>query len=123
MVNRTFKRSSRVGPVIRQVVCDTLIKKLKDPRLKGVVITDVDVSPDLRNCRVFYYQSGTDVPLEDIRKALDNAAGLFRKSLSAESAMRYVPQLHFVYDEQIESARRIDALLAGLETGSGDENA
>ena len=120
MVNRSFKRSSRVGPLVRQVVCDVLLKKLKDPRLKGIVVTDVAVSEDLRNCRIYYYQSGTDIPIAEIKKALDSASGLFRKALSEESAMRYVPQLHFHYDEQIESARRIDALLAGIQTEQED---
>ena len=116
MVNRSYKRSSRVGPALRSVICDVLLKRVQDPRIKGVVVTDVDVSPDLRNCKVYYYCTGENQDLEAVQKGLDSATGLIRKEMSSVSSMRYIPKVTFKFDTQIESARRIEEVLSTLDS-------
>ena len=116
MVNRSYKRSSRVGPVIREVVCEYFVKKVRDPKLKGVVITEVEVSPDLRNCVIYYQISHGEAEIAVIQETLDKMTGKFRKELSTHSSARYVPKLKFKYDQHMEDARRIDDLLSKLET-------
>ena len=117
MVNRSYKRSSRVGPVLREVICEVLLKRVQDPRIKGLVVTEVDVSPDLRNCAVYYYCTGKNPDIEAVQAGLESATGLIRKEMSSASTMRYTPKLTFKFDAQIDAARRIEDLLSKLEPG------
>ena len=117
MMNRSYKRSSRVGPALREVICEVLLKRIQDPRIKGVVVTDVDVSPALRNCKVYYYCTGDNPDLDAVQQGLDSATGLIRKELSSVSSMRYVPKVTFKFDKQIEAARRIEEVLSNLDSG------
>jgi len=92
MVNRTYKRSNRVGPVLREVICEVLMRRIQDPRIKGLIVTDVDVSPDLRNCAVYYYCTGENPDIEAVQAGLESATGLIRKEMSSASTMRYTPK-------------------------------
>ena len=83
----------------------------------GLVVTEVDVSPDLRNCAVYYYCTGENPDIEAVQAGLESATGLIRKEMSSASSMRYTPKLVFKFDAQIDAARRIEDLLSKLEPG------
>ena len=117
MVNRSFKRSSRVGPALREAIAEILHRRIQDPRIKGVFITEVDVSPDLRNCKVFYYCTGDKSSPVETQKGLESATGMIRKEVSSGSKMRYTPKISFVYDAHIDQAHHMDQLISSLEPG------
>ncbi len=117
---RPFSRADRVGGLIRDVIADTLRKKIKDPRLDSVIISGVKLSPDLKNARVYFVVSGKDE--EKIKNAeigLEKASGFLKRALGQELTLRYMPQLSFFYDDSFDYGERIEELLRSIKTDDG----
>ncbi|WP_116963596.1 30S ribosome-binding factor RbfA [Fastidiosibacter lacustris] len=112
-------RVARVADEIQKIIVSLLVTKVRDPRLKWVSITAVDVSKDLSYAKVFFSSLNKEVKPEDIVKAFKSATGFFRTSLAKELHLRVAPALCFFYDdsliygnkmnELIEKARKEDA--------------
>ncbi len=120
---RPFSRADRVGGLIRDVIADTLRKKIKDPRLDSVIVSGVKVSPDLKNARIYFVVSGKDE--ERIRNAeigLQKASGFLKRMLGQELALRYMPQLNFFYDDSFDYGERIEELLKSIKTDDGTDH-
>jgi ribosome-binding factor A len=108
------KRTVQVGGLIQQEVSDLLTRKLKDPRLEMVVITGVDVSPDLKLARVYFSRYGRPEEVRQAAEGLQKAAGYIKRELGARLQLRYVPDLQFLHDSSYEYGDRIEALLKAL---------
>ena len=93
-----------------------------DPRVQGVTIVGVDVTPDLRIARVRVAGAHTDEERQEVLRGLRGAAGFLRRELAADLALRYVPELTFSLDNTSEEASRIDALLEEIHRGSPGEH-
>ncbi len=106
-----FRRADRVGDLIRRELSRLLLREIKDPRLSHVIITAVQVSPDLRHARVFFSAGtgGTDRSAE--LKGLQAAAGFLRGHLGRSLRLRYAPELVFEADESVDRSLHIAALL------------
>lgn len=108
------QRQLRAGELIRHVLMDILAREeFADPDLAGksITVTEVRISPDLKNATGFCAPLGG----EDMAKtvaALNRAAGFLRGRLSREIDMRYTPILRFIADDSYDEARRIEQLLA-----------
>lgn len=96
---------------MRAELAALLRTELADPRVQGVTITDVDVSPDLRNARIRISQFGDDQQLVEALAALNRAAGRLRHALGQRIQTRSVPQLRFVGDRQMREADRLNTLI------------
>jgi len=85
---------------------------LRDPELAGVqvTVTEVRVSPDLRNATAFVVPFGGG-PAEALVAALNRAAGFFRAQFGRQLKLRYVPGIQFQADRSFDHASRIDQLL------------
>ncbi len=104
------KRPTRVAELLRESLASILLYKCADPRLKELTITEVDMSPDLKQAKVFYVvRSGTDV--EDAAAALDKAAGFIKQEVARERILRTMPELIFLPDKSWERAQRLEELL------------
>ena len=111
-------RAERVSDKIRQIVSRLLQGEIRDPRIGFVTVTDVSVSQDLKNARVFVSVLGDDP--EGSIEALQRATPFVRRALGREAGLRYTPSLHFVRDDTAERGARLDQL---LETArSADES-
>ncbi len=110
------RRPDQVGELVRQVVAETLLRDVRDPRIRMVTVTGADVSPDLSHARVFVVVHGEPAEREAVMAGLANAAGFFRSRLARVMATRVTPEIHFAADRGVEHAARIDAILAGLRT-------
>ena len=111
---RGFNRSDRVGQQIHELVAKLFVTEINDPRLEPVEITDVDVSPDLRNARVYYIlRSGEERP-EGFGDVLDGVTGFLQKKLGGQLELKYVPEVEFRFDDSLAKGHRIDELLSGL---------
>ena len=104
-----------MGGLIQQEISDLLSRKLKDPRLEMVVITGVDVSPDLKQARVYFSRYGRPEEVRQSREGLQKAAGFIKRELGARLQLRYVPELQFVHDASYEYGDRIESLLKTLK--------
>lgn len=105
------RRPQRVAEQIREEVSQIILGEMRDPRIGLVTVTDVKVSADLRHARVFVGVLGSDEQVADSLAALKAGAGFIRHELSTALRLRYTPELHFVYDETIRTAARIEELL------------
>lgn len=115
-------RAERVGPLIQEVVAEILLRKLDDPRLKGVTITGVKMTPDLKNARVSFSLIGDDDAIAAAAGGLESARGVFRRALRDNLDLRYLPELTFHYDRNLAHADRIDQVLKEIHRQDPDPN-
>jgi len=118
-VKKGYKRSARVGELLRQELSDLLRREVKDPRVQGVTVTDVAVSDDLSRARIFYNTSLCSHPREEVQQALESAMGFLRSQLRERMNLRQTPQLSFHYDESFDEGARMDVVLAGVTREGG----
>lgn len=108
---REFSRSRRLEEAIQRILSQTLGAKARDPRLAGVMITEVSVSKDLGLARVYYTMlSGSPVTAE-LERALATAAGFLRSTLAGELHVRNIPELRFFPDEALAKGRALESLI------------
>ena len=107
------QRQLRVGEVVRHALSEIFLRdELRDPDLSGVTITvtEVRVSPDIRNATAFAMPlGGTDCG--KVVKALNASARYLRGELARCTELKYVPSLTFEADPSFDAADRIDDLL------------
>jgi ribosome-binding factor A len=119
------KRPQRVGDLIREVICEMLLRDLNDPRLESVTITEVEVTADLKLATVFFSAMGNRSREEASLHGLQSATGYIRKKLGKELRLRYVPDLLFKVDQSFEYGSKIDRLIRTLQeekNGNSEEN-
>lgn len=105
-------RARKLADRIKVVVAETLDRRIKDPRLGFVTITDARVTGDLREATVFYTVFGDETEREASAAALESAKGVLRSEVGRQTGVRYTPTLTFVADAVPDTARHIDELLA-----------
>jgi ribosome-binding factor A len=105
------RRTEQVADLIKEVLSELLEREVKDPQMGFVTLTDVEVTPDLRNARVYFSVLGDEAAVQESQAALERAAGFLRRELSRRLTIRYVPELHFVLDRSVERSQRIADLL------------
>lgn len=118
------QRQLRIGEVIRHVLVQLIDRgEANDPGLDGVTITvtEVRVSPDLRNATAYVMPLG-GTGSEEILESLNRAAPFFRRRVAAEVDLRRLPSLTFEIDTTFDNAGHIDALLRSPAV-SADVNA
>ncbi len=113
MSKPTYKRSERVSDQMKQEIADILMRKIKDPRIGFVTVTDVEVSHDLRNAKVFVSVYGGDK--EATVKGLSSAAAFIRSELGGRMRLRRVPELLFRIDSTAERGAHVMELLREIE--------
>ncbi len=121
MATQGRRRPDQVGEVVRQVIAETLLHEVRDPRIKLVTVTHVEVSQDLSHATVSVVGHGDAEEREAMLVGLASAAGFLRGRVAKALATRIVPELKFVLDRGAEHAARIDALLAEIKRDSGEE--
>ena len=112
------KRATRVAARIREELSLALAEVVKDPRTRGVIVSLVRLSDDLRHASVYVrLVSGGDD--ETVRKqaltGLERASGVLRREVTERAGLRFAPELKFHYDEGQDARTRIDELLAEVE--------
>jgi ribosome-binding factor A len=113
------KYQRRVSELVHIRLSNLLERKIKDPRLDMVTITDVVVTPDAARADVYFSALGGEEAQEDAQEGLESAAGYLRRELGRELRLRNIPELVFHYDRSVERGERISAILD--ELGLGDE--
>ena len=108
------QRAERVGDQILREISDLLLRKVKDPRLTGITLTEVRVSKDLKNASVYYSLYAEGEKREQAQKGFESAQGFIRKEIGERLHLRYVPKIRFTYDTSLEYGQRIDMLLDKL---------
>jgi ribosome-binding factor A len=105
-------RVRKIADRIQVVVAEMLERRIKDPRLGFVTVTDVRVSGDTQQASIFYTVYGEDDDLASTAAALESAKGLLRSEVAKQLGMRHAPTLAFIPDALPENARHLDDVLA-----------
>lgn len=104
-------RVRKVADRIKVVVAEMLERRIKDPRLGFVTITEVRVSGDTQHATVFYTVLGGQTEIDRSAAALASATGVLRSEVGRQLGMRHTPTLEFVLDAVPDNARHIEELL------------
>jgi ribosome-binding factor A len=114
----------RVNESVRAVIADGL-GALKDPRIGIVTVTGVDVTPDLREARIYVSVLGSERKRRETLAGLASAHGVLQARINRELNLRRTPTLSFAYDESVEQGVRmthlIDELAAELPERSEED--
>jgi ribosome-binding factor A len=115
---KSYARSERVSRHIRNTLAALLRKKIRDPRLRAVTITGVDLSPDLRLAKVYFSAPGDEQTVAAAEAGFRQAHAFIKRQLAANLGLRYMPEIRFCYDRSLDYGARIDNILKSL----GGEN-
>ena len=110
-MKKNSQRAQRIGDQIQRELADLLRLHVKDPRIGMVTVTGVEVSADLSHAKVFVTHLGGTEQAVAVIAALQHTAGYLRSELSHRFKLYSVPQLHFAYDDSIESGLRLSKLI------------
>jgi ribosome-binding factor A len=128
------RRQRRVSELIQRELSLLLMRQVRDPRLAGVTITDVEITPDLQLARVYFSVLGEPEEEAEALAAFQHAGGFLRSELASRIQLRFVPELVFGVDKTSAYAQRIDELLEqvrqsqepyqdAVQPGEGDADA
>jgi ribosome-binding factor A len=105
-------RARKLADRIQQIVAEMLERRIKDPRLGFVTVTDTRITNDLRDATVYYTVYGSDGERAETAAALESAKGVIRTEVGRKTGVRHTPSITFVQDSLMENAAHIDDLLA-----------
>jgi len=108
---RDYPRSRRIADQVQRELSDIIRLELKDPRVGMITITDVDVSPDYKNARVYFTALGGPERIADALAGLARAAGFLRSELARRMELRAVPQIQFAHDASVERGMHLSQLI------------
>ena len=109
------QRVHRINSVLMKEIAKIIQSEINDPRIKNVVITEVQVSKDLKNAKIFFIifnqknKSTEEISL--LSKAINSSKLFFKKKLSENSNLRSVPNLRFIYDNTESKAFELEELI------------
>jgi ribosome-binding factor A len=102
----------KIADRIQVIVAEMLDRRIKDPRLGFLTITDVRLTGDSQQATVFYTVLGEEEEIAATAAALESARGLLRSEVAKQLGMRHAPSLTFIHDALPENARHLDEVLA-----------
>src|SRR3954452_2194585 len=110
-------RVLKLADQIKEIVAAMLERRVKDPRLGFVTVTDVRLTGDSREATVFYTVLGGDADHAGTAAALQSATGLIRSQVGKQLGLKFTPTLAFIPDVVPDSARQLDEALAAAREG------
>ncbi|HNV69346.1 MAG TPA: 30S ribosome-binding factor RbfA [Candidatus Ozemobacteraceae bacterium] len=115
-------RLERVASVLQHEIARIISQRIKDPRVQGMHIVSVDVSPDLHLARINYSMLDQEGDPEAMQKGLDSAKSAIRAELKKVLQLRILPELAFFFDPSIRQGDRLLELLRQIKPASPPES-
>jgi ribosome-binding factor A len=110
----TSRRTQKAAQAIREVVSMAILADLKDPRIRDVTVTSVDVSPDMRQAKIHVSVMGDETRQQLSLRGLQNAAGFLQTKVAKRIDTRYTPRLAFVLDLGVKKSIEISQILQSV---------
>lgn len=104
------RRAYRVADKVRTLVANELIRAA-DPRFNLVTVTSVVVTPDLRHAKIYWVVTGDDDRIDETAEAFEGARGSFKRLIGKELGVRFVPDVHFHYDDTLDTVEEVERLI------------
>ena len=125
-------RIEKLQELIKQETSKMLLYDIKDPRIGFVTVTDVEMTGDLREAKIFVSIMGNDEQIKDTMEGLQSALGFVRREIGKRIRLRFTPEISFAPDKSLDYSEHIQKILLQIEkerdtvennaTGSGGEN-
>jgi ribosome-binding factor A len=110
----TSRRVQKAAAAIREVVSMAILADLKDPRVQNVTVTHVEVSPDMRQAKVYVSVMGDDTKQQLSLRGLQNSAGFLQSKVAKRIDTRYTPRLLFMLDLGVKRSIEISQILQSV---------
>ena len=118
---KTFSRSDRVAEQIQRELAELIRLELKDPRVRLVTLTDVEITADYTHAKVFYTSLASADHQPEIAAGLMRASSFLRRELGKRLSIHHLPELHFVYDVSVERGTYLSHLIdQAVHSGGGE---
>ena len=106
---KDYARTDRIAEQIQRDLAELLRLEIRDPRVRMITLTGVEVTRDYAHAKVFY--TTLNGASEEMQQGLEHASGFLRKQLTHLIKLRITPQLHFVYDASVERGAHLSQLI------------
>jgi len=114
-------RPERVANAFRKEISNIIHEELKDPRVGFTTVTKVEITPDLRNAKVYYSVLGNEKQKKATGIALDRAKGFIKKLVGDRIKLRFMPDLVFKMDKSLEQQDKMDRLFDKIKKEREDK--
>ena len=115
-------RIEKLQELIKQEMSKMLLKELKDPRIGFVTVTDVEMTGDLREAKIYVSIMGGAEQVKSSLEGLQSALGFIRREIGHRIRLRFTPEISFALDTSLDYGDHIQKLLLQVE-GDRDNNA
>ena len=115
-------RVEKLQELIKQEVSKMLLKEIKDPRIGFVTVTDVEMTGDLREAKIFVSIMGNEEQVKNSWEGLQSALGFVRREIGHRIRLRFTPFVSFAIDKSLDYGEHIQKLLLQIEKESTEKN-
>lgn len=114
----------RLQKELKKMFNTVVLYNLRDERLRSIYFSDVIVSPDLRQAKVYFYDNTSDLSQTEMIECLTKASGQFKKHIADAKIMRIIPELIFYYDKSQDNLLKIESIFDKIkrEEDESDED-
>lgn len=109
-----MRRPERFAEALREQIAEVVGFELDDPRVVSATVTEVVISADMRDAKVYVFIQGTDTEVHEALRTLRHASTFVRQQVAMSLSLRHAPHLHFVRDTAEENASRVNTILEEL---------
>ena len=118
-------KNTRINAEVQKELANLIRSEIKDPRIAPMTcVTDVEVAPDLKTCKVYISVLGDETKREETMEGLRNAEGFMRRQLASTLNLRNTPELKFISDTSTEygmaMSAKIDEVMAPIHERDGE---
>ena len=119
-MTRNYGRNRRVADLVQRELARMLQREMVDTHLGLITISAVDISPDLKNARIFVTALGGEQGPDELVRVLNERTGHYRHELAGVLSLRSVPSLKFEYDASIQRGKHLSDLIDSLSESSDE---
>jgi ribosome-binding factor A len=117
----TSRRVLKAAEAVREVVSMAILTELRDPRIRNITVTYVEMAGDMRQAKVHVSVMGDETQQNLSLRGLQNASGFLQQKVAQRIDTRYTPRLTFVLDQGLQNALEINRILEDVLPAKPDE--
>ena len=107
-------RIEKLQELIKQEMSKMLLREIKDPRIGFVTVTDVEMTGDLREAKIFVSIMGSEEQVQESLKGLQSALGFIRREIGRRIKIRFTPEISFALDTSLDYSEHIQKILLDI---------
>ena len=115
-------RIEKLQELIKQEMSKMLLREIKDPRIGFVTVTDVEMTGDLREAKIYVSIMGGEEKVQESLKGLKSALGFIRREIGRRIRLRFTPEISFALDTSLDYSEHIQKILLDIEKKGNRQN-